>query len=41
MAKKKVTNDQMRMTNSGDYVPDPNYKSIDKDKEKLVLFSLP
>ena len=37
MAKKKVTNDQMRMTNSGDYVPDPNYKSIDKEKEKLVL----
>ena len=26
MAKAKVTNDMMRMTNPGDYVPDPNYK---------------
>ena len=33
----KKTKDEMRMTNRRDFVPDPNYKSIDKEKEKLVL----
>ena len=33
----KKTKDEMRMTNRTDFRPDPNYKSIDKEKEKLVL----
>jgi len=33
----KKTKDEMRMTNRTDYKPDPNYRSIDKEKEKLVL----
>ena len=32
----KVTKDEMRMTNPTDYVPDPNYVSEDKEKEKLA-----
>ena len=35
MAKK--TKEEVRMTNSWDYVPDPNYVAPDKEKEKLVL----
>ena len=31
------TKEEMRMTNSGDFVPDPHYVSVDKEKEKLVL----
>lgn len=31
------TKEEMRMTNSRDYVPDPNYVAEDKEKEKLVL----
>ena len=31
------TKEEMRMTNSGDFVPDPHYVSVDKEKEQLVL----
>ncbi|MBR0474851.1 MAG: pyridine nucleotide-disulfide oxidoreductase, partial [Erysipelotrichaceae bacterium] len=33
----KKTKEEMRMTNRTDFRPDPNYRSIDKEKEKLVL----